>query len=105
MIRELIDAAKRGGGYVQYSWKNTNGSVNPKLGYAALVPKWNWVLGTGFWISGLEQQVAMTEQRVNQGIDNAFINTVIASVFAVAITAAIAWWYRAVSQVLFTQPC
>ncbi|HCV05917.1 methyl-accepting chemotaxis protein [Pseudoalteromonas sp. APAL1] len=90
LIRELIDAAKRGGGYVQYSWKNTNGSVNPKLGYAALVPKWNWVLGTGFWISGLEQQVAMTEQRVNQGIDNAFINTVIASVFAVAITAAIA---------------
>ncbi|MFY8283067.1 methyl-accepting chemotaxis protein [Pseudoalteromonas sp. SSMSWG5] len=90
LIRELIDAAKRGGGYVQYSWKNTNGSVNPKLGYAALVPKWNWVLGTGFWISGLEQQVAMTEQRVNEGIDNAFINTVIASVFAVAITAAIA---------------
>ncbi|MBU77609.1 methyl-accepting chemotaxis protein [Pseudoalteromonas sp. SYSU M81236] len=90
LIRELINAAKRGGGYVQYSWKNTNGSVNPKLGYAALVPKWNWVLGTGFWISGLEQQVAMTEQRVNEGIDNAFINTVIASVFAVAITAAIA---------------
>lgn len=90
LIRELIDAAKKGGGYVQYSWKNTNGSVNPKLGYAALVPKWNWVLGTGFWISGLEQQVAMTEQRVNEGIDNAFINTVIASVFAVAITAAIA---------------
>ncbi|TMO42620.1 MULTISPECIES: methyl-accepting chemotaxis protein [unclassified Pseudoalteromonas] len=90
LIRELINAAKRDGGYVQYSWKNTNGSVNPKLGYAALVPKWNWVLGTGFWISGLEQQVAMTEQRVNEGIDNAFINTVIASVFAVAITAAIA---------------
>ena len=90
LIRELIDAAKKGGGYVQYSWKNTNGSVNPKLGYAALVPKWNWVLGTGFWISGLEQQVAVTEQRVNEGIDNAFINTVIASVFAVAITAAIA---------------
>ncbi len=90
LIRELIDAAKKGGGYVQYSWKNTNGSVNPKLGYAALVPKWNWVLGTGFWISGLEQQVAVTEQRVNEGIDNAFINTIIASVFAVAITAAIA---------------
>ena len=90
LIRELIDAAKNGGGYVQYSWKNTNGSVNPKLGYAALVPKWNWVLGTGFWISGLEQQVAATEQRVNEGIDNAFINTIIASVFAVAITAAIA---------------
>ena len=90
LIRELIDAAKKGGGYVQYSWKNTNGSVNPKLGYAALVPKWNWVLGTGFWISGLEQQVAVTEQRVNEGIDNAFINTVIASIFAVAITAAIA---------------
>lgn len=90
LIRELIDAAKKGGGYVQYSWKNTSGSVNPKLGYAALVPKWNWVLGTGFWISGLEQQVAVTEQRVNEGIHNAFINTVIASVFAVAITAAIA---------------
>ena len=90
LIRELIDAAKKGGGYVQYSWKNTNGSVNPKLGYAALLPKWNWVLGTGFWISGLEQQVAVTEQRVNEGIDNAFINTIIASVFAVAITAAIA---------------
>ena len=90
LIRELIDAAKNGGGYVQYSWKNTNGSLNPKLGYAALVPKWNWVLGTGFWISGLEQQVAATEQRVNEGIDNAFINTIIASVFAVAITAAIA---------------
>ena len=90
LIRELISSAKEGGGFVEYAWKNTQGVVSPKLGYAALIPKWNWVLGTGFWISGLEQQVASTETRVNDAIDSAFVNTIIASILAVAVTAAIA---------------
>ena len=57
--------------------------------------------GTGFWISGLSNKLKY-RTTANEGIDNAFIVTVIASVFAVAITAAIAVVYRAVLLALHT---
>ena len=65
LIRELIEAARNGGGYVPYRWKHPEtGNVDPKLGYAEMLPKWGVMIGTGFWIDGLESQVASMEQRL-----------------------------------------
>ena len=52
LIRELIEAAESGGGFVEYDWENTKGQVNPKLGYADMLSEWGWVVGTGFLDSG-----------------------------------------------------
>jgi methyl-accepting chemotaxis protein len=48
IVRELIAAAKAGGGFVDY-WFPRAGQQNPepKLGYTTLFTPWNWVVGTG----------------------------------------------------------
>lgn len=90
LIRELIDAAKSGGGYVNYGWKNDDGRVAPKLGYAELIDEWNWVVGTGFWIEGVEKKAAQLRANVESEISSALVQTVIASIIALALIAALA---------------
>ncbi|EKE78594.1 methyl-accepting chemotaxis protein, partial [Idiomarina xiamenensis 10-D-4] len=90
LIRGLIDAAQQGGGYVAYDWKAVDGSIGPKLAYAERIDKWDWVLGTGFWIAGLQQQASAIEGNVNNSIAAAATRTAIAAVIAVLVIAAIA---------------
>src|SRR5690606_27145272 len=62
LIRELIDAAKKGGGFVTYMWdEKTRGGLTPKLGYAAPMYNHRWVLGSGFYIDDIDRRVAEQE--------------------------------------------
>ena len=56
IIRELVAAARAGGGFVDY-WFPRAGQkeAEPKLGYAVLFPQWNWVIGTGIYIDDVDQ--------------------------------------------------
>ncbi|MGC8121315.1 methyl-accepting chemotaxis protein [Marinobacter sp. VGCF2001] len=86
LIRELLQAARNGGGYVPYGWKHPEtGDVAPKLGYAEMLPKWGIMLGTGFWVDGLEAQVASMEQRVGDSLGEAIVGSVTTSLIALAI--------------------
>lgn len=90
LIRRLIEEAEAGGGYVKYGWENTQQQVNPKLGYARLLNEWNWVIGTGFWTAGLEQEATKIENNVEEELANAVVNTIVASIIALLIIAALA---------------
>ncbi|PTB91089.1 methyl-accepting chemotaxis protein, partial [Marinobacter sp. Z-F4-2] len=86
LIRELVKAARNGGGYVPYGWKNSEtGQVAPKLGYAEMLPKWGVMIGTGFWIDGLEAQVAAMESQVGTSLQDAVIGSVSTSLVALAL--------------------
>ncbi|MDX1819047.1 MAG: methyl-accepting chemotaxis protein [Marinobacter sp.] len=86
LIRGLVKAAQNGGGYVSYGWKNTEtGKVEPKLGYAEMLPKWNLMIGTGFWVNGLDEQVAGMRQEVEGSLDKSVIGSVTTSVIALVL--------------------
>ncbi|WP_138437794.1 methyl-accepting chemotaxis protein [Marinobacter shengliensis] len=86
LIRELVRVAQRGGGYVPYGWQHPDtGAVAPKLGYAEMLPEWGIMIGTGFWIDGLESQVASMEGRVGESLAAAIIGSVTTSLVALAI--------------------
>ncbi|MBW4935732.1 methyl-accepting chemotaxis protein [Marinobacter sp. F4206] len=86
LIRELVKAARAGGGYVSYGWQNgETGRVAPKLGYAEMLPKWGIMIGTGFWVDGLEQQVAAMDEKVGDSLADAVIGSVTTSLVALAI--------------------
>ncbi|TXI76857.1 MAG: methyl-accepting chemotaxis protein [Dechloromonas sp.] len=57
LIRELIGAAQKGGGFVEY-WFPKPGQQKdePKLSYAALFAPWGWVLGTGIYIDDIDRE-------------------------------------------------
>ncbi|PHQ24563.1 chemotaxis protein [Marinobacter guineae] len=85
-IRELVKAARNGGGYVSYSWKNADtGEVAPKLGYAEMLPQWDIIIGTGFWVDGLENQVAAMGDKVGESLGDALVGSVTTSMIALAI--------------------
>ncbi|AOY88573.1 chemotaxis protein [Marinobacter salinus] len=86
LIRELVKAARSGGGYVSYGWQNSDtGKVAPKLGYAEMLPKWNVMIGTGFWVDGLENQVNAMDSKVGEALSDAVIGSVTTSLIALAI--------------------
>ena len=59
VIRDLINVARRGGGYTTYVWeKPSSGKIEKKIGYAIGLDKWSWMVGTGMYIDSITAQVA-----------------------------------------------
>ncbi|CAO3407183.1 methyl-accepting chemotaxis protein [Azospirillum largimobile] len=51
----LVEAARKGGGYVSYSWPKAGQTApSPKTAYAQMTPGWNWVVGTGVYVDDIE---------------------------------------------------
>lgn len=91
MIQQLIAAAQQGGDYTSYSWENTEtNAIEPKLGYSIMLPEWNIMLGTGFWISGLEQQIAQLEQQVAENIRDTLVGSLVTALVALIIIVGLA---------------
>ena len=57
LIRDLVNTAKAGGGFVEY-WFPKAGQQNaePKLSYASLFAPWGWVIGTGIYIDDIDRE-------------------------------------------------
>ena len=64
-VRELVNRGKQGGGYVEYLFdKPSKGKVVSKLSYAAGLEKWQWMIGTGFYIDDIDDAIQQVEQDV-----------------------------------------
>lgn len=64
VVRELIRAARNGGGFVHYVMPDVTGKRSaPKLSYAAGIPDWQWYVGAGVYIDEIDRIIA--EQRHN----------------------------------------
>ncbi|WP_159107391.1 cache domain-containing protein, partial [Azospirillum sp. B506] len=51
----LVDEARKGGGYVSYSWpKAGRTDASPKIAYAQMAPGWKWVVGTGVYVDDID---------------------------------------------------
>ena len=58
LIQELIENAKKNGGYTYYLWdKPSGGKSVEKLGYSIGLEKWKWMVGTGLYIDDIEKGV------------------------------------------------
>ncbi len=67
-IQSIINAARSGDGYAEYLWnKPSIGKDVSKLSYTLALDKYQWVLGTGFYIDDIENTLA--EQRLKQEAD------------------------------------
>lgn len=86
IFRELWKAAEKQGDYVYYHWAHSEHDKNePKLGYAEMLDQWGWMLGTGFWIDGLERQVVSMQQEVDQTLAEILISSIITALVILAV--------------------
>ncbi len=55
-MREIIEVAQQGGGYVNYRWAKTkDAKPSPKISYVEPFKAWGWVIGTGIYIDDVEE--------------------------------------------------
>src|SRR5690606_24617489 len=102
LVREYLQAAAKGGAYVQYSWPRPGASAPaPKLAKAVTVPGTDGVIATGFYIDDLEPSIAAVQQ---QAADTVFAGISrelgIALVLVLALSALGAWIANSITRPL-----
>ena len=81
LLRNLFDAGKSGDGFHAYEWKNpASGNVEPKLSYSVHLEKWNWVIGSGIYVTSVDQTIAAARAEIEAQIDSALL-----SIFAITL--------------------
>ncbi|MGK0289045.1 MAG: methyl-accepting chemotaxis protein [bacterium] len=93
-VFELMNhlARTKGEGYVKYQWhksyldlssRQKNIKLETKLSYVRLFKKWNWVVGTGTFITDIEKQKKIKIQAVQKEIQHQII---VATLISLVIT-------------------
>ncbi len=86
LIQALIRNAQQGGDFHRYLWeKPSTGLAAAKLSYSVLLPKWNWMLGTGIYIDDVERQVAAIEAGVSVHFRQTFLGIALITLVAVGV--------------------
>ncbi|WP_141904551.1 methyl-accepting chemotaxis protein [Lysinibacillus sp. Y5S-8] len=83
-VREMIEAAKAGGGYVRYDWAlpSTPEIVAPKITYVEMDEHWGWIIAAGTY-----------EMDFNAGTKNVFYYTLCMTILATIIGVALFWFF------------
>ena len=67
-VRDLHNAAKGGGGFVRYQYKKPGKGIQPKLGYAEMIPGTGLWVGTGVYIDNIDEEKARIESLVSGNV-------------------------------------
>lgn len=86
VIQNLIEQARNGGGFHQYVWnKPSTGTVEEKLGYAILLDKWGWMLGTGLYTDDITREVAAIRTDIAENVRQTLLVTFLITFSAIVI--------------------
>ncbi len=82
LINELVKQGQAGGGFVTYYFPRLGqgDTAYPKLSYAIWLPKWDLMIGTGFYVDGIDEVVSES-----QAVANEHIHTTLMWIFVVAL--------------------
>ncbi|WP_234497064.1 methyl-accepting chemotaxis protein [Vibrio maritimus] len=54
--REMSRIAKSdGAGFLDYTWLSPEGELKDKISYVAYVPQWDWIIGSGLFVSDIKE--------------------------------------------------
>jgi len=83
-VKEMIEAAKAGGGYVRYDWALPSNPdiVAPKITYVEMDKHWGWIIAAGTY-----------EMDFNAGTKNVLYYTLGTTILATIIGVALFWFF------------
>lgn len=55
-VRQFIEQAKAGGGFVEYNFEKPGSGIQPKLSYVRLIPGTDVLIGTGVYIDSVQNE-------------------------------------------------
>jgi signal transduction histidine kinase len=81
IINNMWEKAKNGGGFIQYTQKLNPITNKPteKIAYVKLIPKWNWLVGTGFYKDEIQKQIDEEKEILSKKYENNIRNLFIIS--------------------------
>ena len=86
-IQDILNAARNGDGYAEYLWnKPSIGRDVSKLSYTQTLDKYQWVLGTGFYIDDIESILAEQSQQQEANTRSSMVRVSLISLFVMALT-------------------
>ncbi|MBX2809676.1 MAG: cache domain-containing protein [Cellvibrionaceae bacterium] len=66
VVKDLIDIAKSGGDFYQYTWLNpSTGNNEAKISYAVGLDKWGWMIGTGVYLNHINEEVSYLREQIS----------------------------------------
>jgi len=100
IVQNIIAAGKSGSGFTTYYFiKPGDKEPSPKYSYSMLIPKWNIVISTGFYINDVEKAQKEIDNAIVEVVDQAISKSLMITLFAfiivcVAVSIAINRLYR-----------
>ncbi|SEG34147.1 methyl-accepting chemotaxis protein [Marinobacterium lutimaris] len=93
VVKELIDKARSGGGFLPYGWmKPSVNAVMPKLSYADQIREWGWMVGTGVYIDDIDAAVAERQQAISKNIADTMWTIIGISVVLLLVVSLLSWF-------------
>lgn len=96
LIQELLGAARQGGGFVRYIWKNpASGQDEPKLSYAAKLTLGSkeFMLGTGTYLPSIEAARQKTADQMGLARSSAFRWALGTTIPLILLTLGAMYWF------------
>lgn len=86
LIQHLISVAQEGGGFHRYIWeKPPLLQQEDKIGYAVMIDRWQWMMGTGLYLDDIYLELAKTKAIMNNNIQQSFFTVIIVVIFTVIL--------------------
>ncbi|EGV29875.1 methyl-accepting chemotaxis sensory transducer with Cache sensor [Thiorhodococcus drewsii AZ1] len=93
LIRSMIEQGQAGGGTYMYKWdKPSTHNLVDKLSYVAPLDKWQWIVGTGFYIDDIDATLAQIKKQVDQSITARLIKTTSLAALLIVLALAGSIW-------------
>ena len=85
LVSNIIDATA-GDGYHAYEWPNpASGEVEPKISYAITVPEWNWMVGTGVYVTNIDRVVNAAAEQVDEQVASTLSTVILVTLVVVVL--------------------
>jgi two-component system, NarL family, sensor kinase len=83
VIQSLLRVANSGGGFYTYRWKKpSTGEVESKISYVTRLDRWGWMMGTGFYLDDVVEEVTAIERQVEANISGMFYTVLLLAAIA-----------------------
>lgn len=98
VIRQLIEIARQGDGYLVYRMPEITGRPPlRKISYIKGLPEWHWYIGAGVYVDDIEAEIVQLQQRKQTQIWQQLLWTggVLVALLLAAVLVSFLVWYRA----------
>lgn len=79
LIKDLMEQAQKGGGFVTYIWDKPDKKDVPKIAYAQMIPGTEYFIGTGVYIDNIQDIKASMENQINEDVKATIIKMILIS--------------------------